>query len=127
MRQLESMLRLAQARAKADLVEIVQVHHARDVVEIMQECLLDTYTTEDGDLDFGRSGGMSLAKKVKAYILRLKKAAERRNTTMFTFDDLLDVANSMALQVDDFRDFIDIIRNECYLLKQGPKLYKVQL
>lgn len=126
-RQLESLIRLSQARAKAEFAEIVTVQHAQDVVDIMQECLLDTFITEDGNLDFGRSGGMSLAKKVKAYVARLMKAAERRNTSMFSFEDLLEVANSMSLQVDDFRDFVDILRNECYLLKKGPQQYKVQV
>lgn len=126
-RQLESLIRLSQARAKADFSEVVTEQHAVDVVEIMQECLLDTYTTEDGNLDFGRSGGMSLAKKVKAYVTRLMKAAQRKNTTMFSFEDLLEVANSMSLQVDDFRDFVDILRNECYILKKGPQQFKVQV
>ncbi|KAF0700369.1 Aste57867_9074 [Aphanomyces stellatus] len=127
MRQLESLIRLAQARAKIELQEIVTVEHAYDVVEIMQECLLDTYTTEEGNLDFGRSGGMSLAKKVKAYVARLKKSAAERNSQMFSMEELLQVANSMALQVDDFRDFIEVLRNECFVLKQGPNIYKVQL
>ncbi|KAF1322196.1 DNA helicase, partial [Globisporangium splendens] len=126
-RQLESLIRLSQARAKADFSEVVTEQHAQDVVDIMQECLLDTYITEDGNLDFGRSGGMSLAKKVKAYVARLMKAAQRKNTTMFSFEDLFEVANSMALQVDDFRDFVDILRNECYILKKGPQQYKVQV
>ncbi|TMW66782.1 hypothetical protein Poli38472_014094 [Pythium oligandrum] len=126
-RQLESLIRLAQARAKAEFSEIVTVEHAQDVVDIMQECLLDTYITDDGNLDFGRSGGMSLAKKVKTYVARLMKAAERRNTAMFTFEELLEVGNSMGLQVDNFHDFVDILRNECYILKKGPKLFKVQV
>lgn len=126
-RQLESLIRLSQARAKADFSEVVTEQHAQDVVDIMQECLLDTYITEDGNLDFGRSGGMSLAKKVKAYVARLMKAAQRKNTSMFSFEDLLEVANSMALQVDDFRDFVDILRNECYILKKGPQQYNVQV
>uniref|UniRef100_K3X799 DNA helicase n=1 Tax=Globisporangium ultimum (strain ATCC 200006 / CBS 805.95 / DAOM BR144) TaxID=431595 RepID=K3X799_GLOUD len=126
-RQLESLIRLSQARAKADFSEVVTEQHAQDVVDIMQECLLDTYITEDGNLDFGRSGGMSLAKKVKAYVARLMKTAQRKNTTLFSFEDLFEVANSMALQVDDFRDFVDILRNECYILKKGPQQYKVQV
>ncbi|RHY24878.1 hypothetical protein DYB32_008645, partial [Aphanomyces invadans] len=127
MRQLESLIRLAQARAKIELQDIVTVQHAYDVVEIMQECLLDTYTTEEGNLDFGRSGGMSLAKKVKAYVARLRKCVVQRNSQLFSMDELLQVANSMALQVDDFRDFVEILRNECFVLKQGLNVYKVQI
>ncbi|KAG6972302.1 hypothetical protein JG687_00001544 [Phytophthora cactorum] len=126
-RQLESMIRLSQARARAELAETVSAEHAQDVVDIMQECLLDTYITEDGNLDFGRSGGMSLSKKVKAYVARLMKAAARRNTSLFSMDDLLEIADSMGLKVDDFRDFVDILRNECYLLKKGPGQFKVQV
>ncbi|KAG6975532.1 hypothetical protein JG688_00002299 [Phytophthora aleatoria] len=126
-RQIESMIRLSQARARAELAETVSAEHAQDVVDIMQECLLDTYITEDGNLDFGRSGGMSLSKKVKAYVARLMKAAARRNTSLFSMDDLLEIADSMGLKVDDFRDFVDILRNECYLLKKGPGQFKVQV
>lgn len=126
-RQLESMIRLSQARARAEFAEVVTAEHAQDVVDIMQECLLDTYITEDGNLDFGRSGGMSLSKKVKTYVARLMKAAERRNTSLFSFEDLLEVADSMGLQVDNFYDFVDVLRNECYILKKGPKQYKVQV
>ena len=125
-RQLESLIRLSQARARAELAETVSVEHARDVVDILQDCLRDTCVTEDSSLDFGRSGGMSLAKKVKAYVARLMKAAARRNTSLFSMDDLVQVADSMALKVDDFRDFVDILRNECYLLKKGPGQYTVQ-
>ncbi|CAH0480112.1 unnamed protein product [Peronospora belbahrii] len=126
-RQLESLIRLSQARARAELAETVSAEHAQDVVDLMQECLLDTNITEDGTLDFGRSGGMSLAKKVKAYVARLMKAAARRNTCLFSMDDLLEVADSMGLKVDDFRDFVEILRNECYLLKKGPGQFKVQV
>ncbi|CAI5744104.1 unnamed protein product [Peronospora destructor] len=113
-RQLESLIRLSQARARAELAETVSAEHAEDVVDIMQDCLLDT-------------GGMSLAKKVKAYVARLMKATAKRNTSLFSMTDLLEVAESMGLQVDDFRDFVEILRNECYLLKKGPGQFQVQV
>ncbi|CAH0488340.1 unnamed protein product [Peronospora farinosa] len=66
-RHLESLIYLSQARAQAELAETVSSEHAQDVGDIMQDCLLDMYVTEDGTLDFDRNGGMSLAKKVKIY------------------------------------------------------------
>ncbi|RMX68675.1 hypothetical protein DD238_006580 [Peronospora effusa] len=66
-RHLESLIYLSQARAQAELAETVSAEHAQDVVDIMQDCLLDMYVTEDDNLDFDRNGGMSLAKKVKIY------------------------------------------------------------
>lgn len=105
-RQLESLIRLAQARAKLELRALVTEQDALDVIEILKESMLDTLTTESGELDFGRSGGISLAKKVKAFIQRLKLDVVVRNSDMYTFDQLLDVANQMALKVDDFWTFL---------------------
>jgi hypothetical protein len=38
---------------------------AEDVVQLLHESLLDAFTTDTGEVDFGRKGGMSLAKQVK--------------------------------------------------------------
>jgi DNA replicative helicase MCM subunit Mcm2 (Cdc46/Mcm family) len=65
-RQLESLIRLAQARAKAELRDMVTEDDALDVVEIMQESLLEAYTTETGEIDFTHhTGSMSLSKQVR--------------------------------------------------------------
>ena len=37
---------------------------AEDVVQLLHESLLDAFTTDTGEVDFGRKGGMSLAKQV---------------------------------------------------------------
>ena len=37
---------------------------ARDVVDLLTECLLDAVTLDSGEIDFGRRGGMSMAKQV---------------------------------------------------------------
>lgn len=126
-RQLESLIRLSQARARCELRQTVTEQDAIDVIEILKQSLIETHTNEMGELDFGRSGGMSLTKKVKSYMACLKKNVRERNTEVFTFDQLLAMANRMGLKVDNFYDFLEILRNECYLLKKGPKLYKVQL
>ncbi|KAL0375116.1 UNVERIFIED_CONTAM: putative DNA helicase MCM8 [Sesamum radiatum] len=62
-RQLESLVRLAEARARVDLREEISTQDALDVVEIMKESLYDKYVDENGFVDFGRSGGMSNRKK----------------------------------------------------------------
>ncbi len=37
---------------------------AQDVVQLLQESLLDVFTTETGAIDTSRKGGISLAKQV---------------------------------------------------------------
>lgn len=72
LRQLESLIRLSQARARAELREWVTEDDALDVVEMMQESLLDAYTNETGEVDFAHhSGSMSLAKQVTTPLLSL--------------------------------------------------------
>lgn len=38
---------------------------AEDVVQLLHESLLDAFTTDTGEVDFGRKGGISLAKQVQ--------------------------------------------------------------
>ena len=90
-RQLESLIRLSQARAKMELRQVrralllavsrlaslselcccawwqeVTREDAEDVVAVMKEALLEAYTDEFGVVDFSRAGGMSMAKQVRA-------------------------------------------------------------
>ncbi len=54
-RQLESMVRLAEARARADLREYVVKEDAEEVVEIMRHSLWESYEDEFGNVDLHRS------------------------------------------------------------------------
>ncbi|CAM9682553.1 unnamed protein product, partial [Choristocarpus tenellus] len=69
-RQLESLVRLSQARAKVDLREEVTARDAKDVVDMMTESLLEAYMTDTGAIDFGRTGAISLAKQASVHVVR---------------------------------------------------------
>ncbi len=58
-RQLESLVRLAEARARADLREEATESDALDVVDLMRKTILDEITDESGLLDYKRAGGKS--------------------------------------------------------------------
>lgn len=83
-RQLESLIRLAQARAKLELREVVTRSDAEDVVQLLRESMLETYTDEYGCVDFSRAGGMSMSKKVKEFVGALTKVARERGSALFT-------------------------------------------
>lgn len=55
-RQLESLIRLSQARAKIELATVVTSQHASDVVGLLKEALVDAATDEYGVVDFSRYG-----------------------------------------------------------------------
>eukprot|EP00124_Ichthyophonus_hoferi_P000656 Ihof_evm3s26 gene=Ihof_evmTU3s26 len=65
-RQLESLIRLAEARARVELREVVTREDALDVIQIMKYSLFDTYSDGNGNFDFSRSQmGTGTSKKAE--------------------------------------------------------------
>ena len=58
-RQLESLIRLSEARAKIELRSIITEDDAEDVVEIMRASIYDAMVNDKGVVDFKRSKGSS--------------------------------------------------------------------
>ncbi|KAG6550803.1 hypothetical protein Mapa_007707 [Marchantia paleacea] len=125
-RQLESLVRLATARAKVDLREEITEQDALDVVEIMKESLFDKFTDEHGTLDFGRSGGMSKQKEAKRFLSALQQRADLQQNAVFTIAELYSLADEIELRVPDLNTFIDNLNQAGYLLKKGTRTYQVQ-
>ncbi|XP_022145599.1 probable DNA helicase MCM8 [Momordica charantia] len=124
-RQLESLVRLAEARARVDLREEITVQDAMDVVEIMKESLYDKYVDEHGVLDFGRSGGMSRQKEAKRFLSALNKQTELQQKDFFSISEIYSLADRIGLRVPDIDTFIENLNSVGYLLKKGPKTYQV--
>ncbi|KAL2533674.1 minichromosome maintenance 8 [Abeliophyllum distichum] len=124
-RQLESLVRLAEARARVDLREEISMQDALDVVEIMKESLYDKYVDENGFVDFGRSGGMSQQKEAKRFLSALNKQSELQQKDNFSISEIYSLADRIGLRVPDIDTFIDNLNSVGYLLKKGPRTYQV--
>ncbi|KAK7337029.1 hypothetical protein VNO77_17587 [Canavalia gladiata] len=124
-RQLESLVRLAEARARLDLRIEITAQDAMDVVEIMKESLYDKYVDEHGVVDFGRSGGMSQQKEAKRFLNALNKQSELEQKDCFSVSEIYSLADRISLKVPDIDTFIDNLNSVGYLLKKGPKTYQV--
>ena len=126
-RQLESLIRLAQARAKIEMREIVSERDAKDVVEIMRESLSETRSGLGGGETalFSRAGGTSLSKQVKAFVAELGRQAEMNDSSLFSEADLAGLVRKMNLKVKSVPDFVDLLCTECYLLKRGSRRYSL--
>ncbi|XP_050242875.1 probable DNA helicase MCM8 [Quercus robur] len=124
-RQLESLVRLAEARARLDLREEITAQDAMDVVEIMKESLYDKYVDEHGFVDFGRSGGMSQQKEAKRFLSALNKQSELDQKDCFSISEIYSLADRIGLRVPDIDTFVDNLNSVGYLLKKGPKIYQV--
>ncbi|XP_062165844.1 probable DNA helicase MCM8 isoform X2 [Alnus glutinosa] len=124
-RQLESLVRLAEARARLELREEITAQDAMDAVEIMKESLYDKYVDEHGFVDFGRSGGMSQQKEAKRFLSALNKQSELDQKDCFSISEIYGLADRIGLRVPDIDTFVDNLNSVGYLLKKGPKTYQV--
>ncbi|KAM4695002.1 DNA helicase MCM8 isoform 2-T2 [Discoglossus pictus] len=128
-RQLESLIRLTEARARLELREMCMKEDAEDVVQIMKYSLLGTYSDEFGKLDFDRSqhgSGMSNRSQAKKFVSALNRIAERTYNNLFEFQQLRQIANEVQIQVADFESFVGSLNDQGYLLKKGPRVYQLQ-
>ncbi|KAL8140722.1 hypothetical protein V2J09_006743 [Rumex salicifolius] len=124
-RQLESLVRLAQARARLDLREEITEQDALDSVEIMKESLYDKYVDEHGVIDFGRSGGMSQQKEAKRFLNALNKQSELDQKDCYSIAEIYSLADRIGLRVPDIDTFVDNLNSVGYLIKKGPRTYQV--
>ncbi|XP_063774666.1 DNA helicase MCM8 isoform X2 [Pseudophryne corroboree] len=128
-RQLESLIRLTEARARLELREEATKEDAEDVVQIMKYSMLGTYSDEFGKLDFNRSqhgSGMSNRSQAKKFVSALNTIAERTYNNLFEYQQLRQIAKEVHIQVSDFESFVGSLNDQGYLLKKGPKVYQLQ-
>ncbi|CAI5964354.1 unnamed protein product, partial [Closterium sp. NIES-64] len=100
-RQLESLVRLAEARARVELREEVTEADAQEAVELMGECLLDKLTDEAGNIDAGRGGSSSKSKESKRFLAALQRTAKQAIKTCFSRKELAQSEDGMCLRVPD--------------------------
>lgn len=128
-RQLESLIRLTEARARLDLRETATKSDAEEVVEIMKHSLADTYSDGLGNLDFERSqlgSGMSQRGAAKRLVNALHQHAQRTNQKQFDLQMLRSIADRMNMKVMDFEGLVSSLNEQGFLLKKGAKLYQLQ-
>ncbi|XP_028279938.1 DNA helicase MCM8 [Parambassis ranga] len=128
-RQLESLIRLTEARAKLELRETATKSDAEDVVEIMKYSLADTYSDGLGNLDFERSqlgSGMSQRSAAKRLVNALHLHAQRTSQKQFDVQMLRSMADKLNIKVMDFDGLLSSLNEQGFLLKKGPKLYQLQ-
>lgn len=107
-RQLEALIRLAQARAKCCLREFVLREDAEDVVELMKDSVEQVHRDSYGQLDKTRGGvvGKSKRKQKKIFMGALRQA----NKQVFTKEDFYRVSTHLELPLNEFWAIIDELR-----------------
>ena len=124
-RQLEALIRLCQARAKACLRDFCLKEDALDVVELMSRSVEQVHTDETGNVDprRGGAGGTSKHKIKKAFINEIQQiigvGAE------CTMEDLRCVADRVKCGLGEFADLVDQLHLNGILLKKANGNWQV--
>ncbi|KAF9102356.1 DNA replication licensing factor mcm8 [Mortierella sp. AM989] len=128
-RQLESLIRMAEAKARMELRERVTRRDAMDVIEIMTFSLQDTFgPTQAQGLSQGQSqSGRGKSGSIKRYVAELQRVAFASSNNMFSYDQLYRTFQEMQLSgiTGGFSGFIDTLNNQNFLLKKGPRTYQL--
>ena len=124
-RQLEALIRLSQARAKACLRDFVLKEDAMDVVELLKRSVEQVHTDEYGVMDRSRGGaaGQSNRKMRKAFLNELHLIVGVGADC--TMDDLRRIAGRVDCSLSDFQNMIEDMRNSGILLKRSDGRFQV--
>lgn len=125
-RQLESSIRLAQARAKIELREEVTAKDAYEVIELLNFSLVKTQCDEFSGFGFKKSvkktGIRTQSKKL------LHKLQENGQTNrFFSVDQIKLFAKQLNIPTLDFYSIIDFLNNEAFIIKKGNNMYELKV
>lgn len=124
-RQLEALIRLCQARAKACLRDFVLPEDALDVVELMSISVDQVHRDEGGSVDRGRggAGGKSNRKMKKAFAFELRRIVGVGSEC--SKDDLRRISDKVNCGLNEFNDVVEDLRNDGTLMKKANGRYQV--
>lgn len=134
-RNLESLIRLGQARARAELRETVTEQDAKDVVDLLHESLLDAFTAESGELGGGPGGELGLYTKagtmrgathqMKALVTALKEESRAMDgKRIFHTNEIAALCQRLKLEKPP-TELIDKLHSENYLLQKPNKSFEL--
>ena len=85
----------------------------------------DGITTSDLDLSISQigSGGKSQGSLKKKFVAALDKVARRNNSDILEFEQMKQIA--MQLGIDNFKNVLESLNEQGYLLKRSAKTYKL--
>ena len=114
-RQLEALIRLSQARAKACLRSHVIREDAEDVIELMIESVRQVHTDEGGIIDKTRGGAGGKSKQRRTFVEAMRSSGK----SQFSSSDLQVLADRFNLPVSGFNEFVETLREQGDIAKKS--------
>ena len=126
-RKVESMIRLAEALAKAKLKTKVEKEEAEEAVNILMECYNEiAKDPETGLLDFAKIGGVPKSESNKLDLVRdAIKHLEERDNSPADFYDLEELLSKKGISEEQLERYLKKLSNFGEVMEVRPGKYKV--
>ncbi|KAJ8924425.1 hypothetical protein NQ315_007221 [Exocentrus adspersus] len=127
-RQLHSLIRLAQARAKTELREEATEDDALDVVEIMKYSLIDIFSDGSGSLDRTRSQngtGMSTKNQAVRLLQLIQRKSDVESKTLFSVKEIREMSTQVGIAKEKFFNILESLNIQGFLLNKGSSNYQL--
>lgn len=125
-RQLESCIRLAQARAKVELREEVTAKDAFEVIELLNYSLFKTQSDEFSGFGFKKN-----IKKtgIRAQSRKLLTVLQKHGNTgkLISIDQMKLFSKQLNIATLDFYNIVDLLNNEAIIIKKGNNMYELKV
>lgn len=126
-RQLESLIRLAEARAKVELRNEVTEADARDVIEIMRMSLRDALDADGFEsVNMGTTGRRGKATAGKQLVTELQRMARDSGNPQFTKSQIYEVSRRLKLSSSSgFDEMLDALNFDGFLIRVSNHAWKI--
>jgi len=126
-RQLEALVRLAEANAKIRLSDTVTRNDAKRAINLLKYCLMEVgLDYETGKIDIDRiTTGITASKRNKIVIVRnVINQMNEKGIKSILLDDLIPAVLDKGVRRDELDDFIELLKKDGYIFE--PKRGYIQ-
>lgn len=125
-RQLESCIRLAQARAKVELREEVTVKDAYEIIELLNFSLVKTQCDEFSGFGFRKNVNKSgIRAQSRKLLVELKKHGKTEQ--LISINQMKGFAKQLNIATLDFYNIVDLLNNEAVIIKKANNMYELKV
>ncbi len=121
-RQLEALVRLSEAAARARLVPVVEVEDARRAIRIMENFLRRVSMTEEGklDIDLTQSGVSHSQRERLDIVMRLMRELQDAHGGYFSLEQFRESAERAGIALPKAEALLQSLRNQGEIIEARP-------
>jgi replicative DNA helicase Mcm len=126
-RQLEALVRMSEAAARARLSPVVGVEDAERAIRIMENYLRRVSMTEEGklDIDLTQSGVSHSQRERQVAVLQIMRELQASNDGIFTMEQFREAVEHARIDLAKAESLLQSMRNQGELIEPRPNQFQL--